>query len=194
MTGVMLGTALALAGTIAGCSRSEIVAPHDTISPVGQFTANASTDWAYVDLSTGDTTAQTDASTSTNWDIAFKTTSVMLNGGANGPGGVTGYCLCQNATATDDAILAMTPESEEPAFTETTAASVPTSASVWDPDVFANDPWYKYDLAGDHHISPTFNVYLVKRGATVYKLQLINYYGPAGETRQITVRYSKVIG
>lgn len=179
-------------GILGGCSRTEIVAPE--LQPVGQFTVDASTAWAYVDLATGETTAQTDASSSTTWDIGFNATTVELNGGDTGPAGVTGFCLCQNSNATDAAVLQMTPSSEEPAFSNTTSAAIPADETVWSSDVFATDPWYRYDLAGDHRISPTFNVYLVRRGAAVYKLQLIDYYGPAGETRRISVRYSKVRG
>ena len=39
--------------------------------------------------------------TSTDWDLAFFATSVMLNGGEAGPAGVVGHCLCRNANATD---------------------------------------------------------------------------------------------
>jgi hypothetical protein len=120
----------------------------------------------------------------------------VLNGGSAGIGGVTGYCLCQNAGATDAEILAMTPELELSDFEAVTATTVDpaTYSANASPDVFAATPWYKYNLAGDHRISPTFNVYLVRRAETLYKLQLINYYGPAGEIRQVTFRYVRLEG
>jgi hypothetical protein len=86
----------------------------------------------------------------------------------------------------------MTPENQADAFTSVTAAAIPPAPASWSSDVFATNRWYRYDLAGDHRISPTFDVYLVRRGAIVYKIQLINYYGPAGETRRITFRYAKL--
>ena len=183
---------LVTAGLVSGCSRDEITAPEAPV--VGQFTVDASKSWAYVDLTSGDTVPQADAATSTSWDVGFNATSVQLNGGTHGPAGVTGFCVCQNAAATNDQILAMTPDNQEAAFTNVTSASIPVVDDKWTSDVFATNPWYRYDLAGDHRISPTFDVYFVKRGSTVYKLQVINYYGAAGETRRITVRYSKVRG
>jgi len=174
-----------------GCGRNEIVAPTASAT-IGQFTVDASADWAYFSLSSGAAAPQTAAATSTAWDIAFKATSVMLNGGANGPAGMTGFCICQNGAATDDQILAMTPDNQDAGFTTVTASSIPTSDSSWTSDVFDTHAWYRYNITGDHHISPTFDVYLIKRGSTVYKLQLINYYGPAGEVRQISGRFSQV--
>jgi len=183
---------LVAAAFVSGCARDEITAP--AAPTVGQFTVDASRAWAYVDLASGDTVSQTDAANSTTWDIAFNATSVHLNGGTDGPAGVAGFCVCQNAAATNDQILAMTPDNQAAAFTAVTSASIPVVDDKWNSDVFTTSPWYRYDLAGDHRISPTFDVYFVRRGAAVYKLQLINYYGAAGETRRITVRYSKVRG
>ena len=56
-------------------------------------------------------------------------------GGQAGPGGVTGYCLCQNAGATDAQVRAMTPESELGDFEAVSASSIPTDASEWETDV-----------------------------------------------------------
>ena len=69
-----------------------------------------------------------------------------------------------------------------------TTAALPAQAYSSDAfgGVFAGSPWYRYniDASAPNHIHPTFNVYLVKRGADVYKVQLIGYYGPAGESRR----------
>lgn len=180
------------AGVASGCSRSEITAP--ATATVGQFTVDASKAWVYVDLSSGAAVAQTDAAASTTWDIGLNATSVQLNGGANGPAGVMGFCVCQNAAATNDQILQMTADNQDASFSSVTSASIPVVDGKWTSDAFTANPWYRYDLAGDHRVSPTFDVYFVKRGTTVYKLQIVNYYGTAGEARQITVRYSKVRG
>ncbi len=58
--------------------------------------------------------------------------------------------------------------------------------------VFNSHPWYRYNLTGENIIHPTFDVYLIKRGDDVYKVQLINYYGSAGEPRHITLRYARL--
>ena len=62
---------------------------------------------------------------------AFFATNATLNGGEAGPGGVTGFCVCQNAQATDAEVLAMTPESELADFEAVT--SVPAGA-MFSPD------------------------------------------------------------
>lgn len=329
------------AGALAACAPGEISAPPPRSG--GDLVVDASRGWSYVSLTTGSMVTPADPGSATSWDIAFNATSVMLNGGQAGPGGVTGYCICQNATATSAELLAMTPESARPAFERVTAGDVPaqsafqsevltpaisgwytgsgasavadsgktwlvrlsdsvsfakirvlslgapsaqsagtvrlqfavqpssaapfgpvrelsasaapatsidlntgtvtTSATDWDvrvdgwairvnggasgtgkaaatpapagqsfgavttasvdarayqtdrfAGVFAARPWYRYNLAGDRRVTPTFDVYLLRRGSTVYKLQITNYYGPAGEPRQITFRYARLQG
>jgi hypothetical protein len=65
--------------------------------------------------------------------------------------------------------------------------SGPVPASFSDP----NAPLL-YNLAGDNRLSPTFNIYLVKIGTSVYKLQVIDYYNGAGQSGYPTIRYSKI--
>jgi hypothetical protein len=178
--------------TSVGCARGEITLPM-RFEP-NETTVDASAGWVYLDLAAGAPVAQTDASTSLTWDVGFNATNVALNGGASGPAAVTGFCLCQNAGATNDQILAMRPADQQAAFDAVTATSIPPQSAAWSSDVFTTSRWYKYNLAGDNRISPTFDVYLLQRGAVVYKLQLIDYYGPAGETRRIAVRYARLRG
>ena len=80
------------------------------------------------------------------------------------------------------------------AFAAITTAAVDARAYATDryAGVFATQPWYEYNILGDHRISPNFNVYLVKRGSEVYKVQLISYYATDGTSRQITVRYARL--
>jgi hypothetical protein len=336
--------ASALLALASACDRAEVTAPVDL--PAGTVTLDASRGWAYLSLAQGGAVTPADPLTSAGWDVAFNATSVMLNGGQAGPGGVTGYCVCQNAAAnpSTEQLLAFTVESERADFDAVTAASVPaatqfvadqltpaiagwttgtgtaaraasdkawlvrlrdstgyaklrvvslqnptaaaagrvtleyaaqptataplsavrtlavdvpatggarvdllggaatTSATAWDlqldgwtmrvnggasgagkgaatpatqafadvgnafagaanayrtdtyAGVFGQQPWYKYNLRADHRITPTFDVYLVRRGSAVYKLQVVGYYGPAGETRRITVRYAQLAG
>ena len=327
----------ALVTALSACSSEELQAPPDT--PDGSITIDASAGWAFLSLSAQSPVSVTDPAGSTAWDIAFNATRVMLNGGAAGPGGVVGYCLCQNAGASDDEVVGFTAEGEaadfeqvsgsqipDPAsfeadqlvpalrgwYTGTGAAAVPATGTTWllrlengigyaklrpvalgaptdahpgpvtleyavqpaadqpfgpvqtvtldgstptaldlatgsaGPSVdgwdlrlegfvirlnggvsgagnaaaatttesfetvttaavdsrafqqdgfagvFASHPWYRYNLTGENIIHPTFEVYLVRRGAEVYKLQLTDYYGPAGEPRRITVRYARL--
>jgi hypothetical protein len=334
--------ALALIATsivAAACGNDELSAPPE--SHEGTLTANASAGWAYASLADSAIVTPAEPATSTEWDVAFNATRVMLNGGAAGPGGVSAFCICQNASATDAQVIAMTEESGLADFEGIDASDIPveglfvadslipafkgwyagsgagataavgktylirlnddtsfaklrvislaspsaadagtvrieyavqvnaaaafgavdtidlpaagptmvdlnagatvTSGTGWDlkvsgwhvlanggvsgsgkvgvyadttafanvttavlpaqayasdafGGVFAGSPWYRYniDASAPNHIHPTFNVYLLKRGAEVNKVQLIDYYGPAGETRRITFRFARL--
>lgn len=324
----------------AACSDTDpvIVEPEDAT-----LTVDASTGWAYVDLAaTATEVVVAERSTSTVWDIAFNATRVMLNGGSAGPGGVEGYCVCQNAGATDAQVEAMTAAGEQADFEAVTLAAVPASAEAWETDAldaaiagwysydmtthqvsavpervwqvrgagatpeyaklhvteiadatqagarvtieyavqssagaamgdvqtavldgrtepvyfdfatgvsdanewdimlegyeirvnggvsgtggagavqssegfgdladasgapaghyrgdafggaFTSHPWYRYNLDGNHTIFPTYDVYLIRRGAEVYKVQLTGYYNTAGDPRRITFRYARL--
>jgi len=336
---ILAAAALLLPFAATACGNDEISAPPG--ADEGTITANSSAGWAYASLADSAIVTPADPATSTDWDIAFNATKVMLNGGAAGPAGVSAYCICQNAAATDAQVIAMTPESELADFDAVEAAAIPpaglfvadtllpafkgwytgtgaaatvaagktfllrlnddtsfakvrvislagpsaanagtvrieyavqvngaaafgavdtidlpaagptlvdlnagavvTSGTAWDLKVsgweiltnsgvsgsgkvgvyadttafadvttavlpaqaygsdafgglFAGSPWYRYNIdpSAPNHIHPTFNVYLVKRGTVVYKVQLINYYGPAGETRRITFRFARL--
>src|SRR5687768_13697374 len=102
------------------CVGSETVAPPEELE--GTLTVDARNGWAFVSLENeAVVTPGTSFGTSTTWDIAFNATAVMLNGGLAGPGGVSGYCICQNATATDAQLLAMTADGELADFGAVTA-------------------------------------------------------------------------
>lgn len=51
---------------------------------------------------------------------------------------------------------------------------------------------FLYNLAGDNRLSPTYNIYLVKVGAAIYKIQLIGYYGATGLSGYPTIRYARI--
>lgn len=310
-------------------------------------TLDGSAGWAFADLDAASpAVAVANPGTNASWDIAVNATSVMLNGGQAGPGGVTGWCLCQNESATNAEVQAFTAEGNRAAFESTTAADAPADAAAWRADslasaisgwwaydpathavsavpskvfyvrtaegtayaklrvtnlvdaarthagqvtleyavqpsatapmgetrqttvdvsggrvyfdlltgavssaddwdlalegydirvnggasgsgqagavaateafeeitsaagppasafrgdtyggVFKQKPWYRYNLTGsDHQVWPTFNVYLLRRGDALYKVQLISYYSAAGEPRRITLRYARLNG
>jgi hypothetical protein len=51
---------------------------------------------------------------------------------------------------------------------------------------------FLYDLAGDTRLTPTFNIFLVKIGTAVYKLQVTSYYSTTGASGYPTIRYEKI--
>jgi hypothetical protein len=135
-------------------------------------TVNVGSGRTYFDLTSG---AITDAA---NWDIAFDGYAIRVNGGVSGNGTIR-------------ALTMTTPPFG--AVTATLAASVP--ANVYTADsysgTFGLKPWYRYNITGtDNQIWPTYDVYLVRRGSDVFKVQLVGYYDTGGRSRQITVRYA----
>ena len=178
---------LLLAGA---CARGEITLPAQDAATL--VSLDASTTWAYVELSSGTGVAPANAAASTAWDIGFNGTSVLLNGGTSGPGGIVAYCVCQNATASDQQLASFTPDNQLASFQSVTVADVPPATANWSAEVFATSPWFRFNIGGDNRVHPTFSVYLIKRGSVVYKLQVTSYYGPAGEPRRIGIRYVRV--
>jgi hypothetical protein len=177
---------------LGACSDSGTGPEEDNGPPT--FTVNAVSDTIFVSLGEAPRTVSvSDRSASTAWDLAISTTVILANGGVDGPGGVTVHCICQNVGATGTQIAAMTPQSELAAFTAVTAAQIPPDGNAWSPTAIVDNPWYWYDI-DIHFIYPTFNVYLLKRGSAVYKLQFVNYYGPAGQSRQVQFRYERLVG
>lgn len=178
---------------VAACDNS----PTDpAVEVIRTTTVDASTNWAYAAFA-GDSAqvvSIADPAASAAWDLGFFKTSVRMNGGQTGPAGVVGYCICQNAGTSDADLQKMTAQSELADFEAVTRAQLPPAGAAWTSDVFDSASWYRYNLAGNHQIWPTYDVYLVKRGSDIYKVQLIGYYGPAGETRRITFRYAKLVG
>jgi hypothetical protein len=130
----------------------------------------------YFDLSAGG------IGTSASWDLAFDGWNIRSNGGVSGSGSVKAVLDQTTAFTSIDAAY---------------AATAPAQAYRGDTysGAFAQNPWYRYNITGtDNQIWPVFNVYLVRRGNAVFKVQLTGYYSPAGAPRNITVRYAKIAG
>jgi hypothetical protein len=128
----------------------------------------------YFDFTTGA------VSSASAWDIQFDGFTIRLNSGVSGSGTVRGLNTGASSFASIDAAF---------------ASSAPAVAFRSDAfgGVFAKKPWYRYNITGtDNQIWPTFNVYLISVGSSVYRIQLISYYDTAGTARQITLRYSRI--
>jgi hypothetical protein len=179
-----------LALTVAGCS-SDPTGPSGP-PPINTITVQ-STSAVYLTLDdTARIVAVSDPATSAGWDISVLTTAITLNGGTTGPGGVTGYCLCANASATSEQVRAMTSAGQLAAFENVTAADIPATAEFRG-DVFTTQRWYRYNITGtDNQIWPVYNIYLIRRGTSVYKIQITGYYNAAAEPRHVTLRYARL--
>lgn len=175
---------IAISTLASACATSEVTAPPAQVA--GTFMVDASTTWAYVSLAdSAVVTPVPTAAESMAWDIGFSATNVALNTAA----GVTAACLCQNASATNDQVLTMTAASEQADFDAVKAVPAGVTFTA---DAFTASKYYRYNILGDHRISPTFDVYLVKRGTSVYALQVIGYYDSTNKSRQVSFRYKQI--
>lgn len=126
-------------------------------------------------------TAQMGASVS-GWDVKLDGFALRTNGGVSATAGGNVGVLTDPSTPFADITVAY-------------ASSAPTIAYRNDTysGVFAASPWYRYNITGtDNQIWPVFNVYLVKRGSKVWKVQIISYYSASAQPRHITVRYEQI--
>ncbi len=136
----------------------------------------------YVNLSTGTTSA----SSATAWDIALQGYTISLNGGASGSGNAAAVPLVPSTYYASYAAITAIPVG---------AAGIPPTAFIPDGTggAFLTVAPYEYDQAA-HQVYPTYDVYLVKRGTSVYKVQVIGYYSTAGVFGSLTLRYAKIAG
>jgi hypothetical protein len=114
---------------------------------------------------------------SSGWDLSIDGYAVRVNGGVSGSGSA-------GALLTSESFASIAAPSGDI-----------TNLYVTDAfgGVFTQSPWYRYNLTGqDHQIWPTFDVFLIRKGETVYKVQIIGYYSTAGDSRWITFRYERL--
>lgn len=138
------------------CSEStETVGPEPEQEP-SVVTVDASTGWAYLSLTANGPVpvSVADPASSDQWDLAVFATSVMLNGGDAGPGGVEGFCVC-NGAMTEAEVLAATDAMGLERFQDVGPAAVPASEDAWMSDelVPAFAGWWSYNPV-THQVSP----------------------------------------
>jgi len=117
--------------------------------------------WAYLNLLEGKVVDIEDAATSLKWDLGFKRTAVIVNGGISGSG-----------------------EAEAQAFDDISFEDVleaPEGDYVSDTDQIAtfarDDGWYTYTGPPNHWVLPNDKVYVLRSAAGNYaKLRFIGYY------------------
>lgn len=137
-----------LLSSLAACE-SEVAAPEEEVFEEGEisFDASSPTEFVYLDLANGTRVSPSDPAASTEWHMAFRRFSVRLNSGVSGPGSVSGYNLGNNAGASADQVVALTPEDGEAAFRAVTEADIPASSAFLE-DGLAPDPgssWFRFD-------------------------------------------------
>ncbi len=147
--------------------------------------------YTFFNFETGKEIPLSDSATA-NWNIAFKGTTILLNGGTSGPSNVTGQVLTSSTFNT----LSTAPSSGY--NTDGTSKAIPTGSG---------NGWYNYNYipadGGPHSITAfTDRIVVVKLSNGNYvKLEILNYYqgaplsipttgGPyAGVGKYYTFRY-----
>jgi hypothetical protein len=118
-----------------------------------------------------------------NWDLQFNSSTSELSIAPN--------AACNAGTypgPSTPSFAAVTTASDAPQFaTYLSELEGPIPSNVEDPDA----P-FRYNLAGNQRLHPTFNTYLVKSGDRVYKLQVIDYYSATGTGGFPTIRYARI--
>ena len=125
--------------------------------------------WAYVNLTEGETVDIADAATSMAWDLGFKRTGVIANGGVSGPG-KTGALALEDIPFEE---VLEAPEGEYVSDTE----QITTFAR--------GDGWYTYTGPPNHWVLPNPRIYILRipadptasEGPYYYaKIRFIGYY------------------
>lgn len=142
--------------------------------------------WAYINLTEGETVDIADAATSMAWNLGFKRTGVIVNGGVSGPG-KTGALALEDISFED---VLEAPKEEYVSDTEQIAT-------------FARgDGWYTYTGPPNHWVLPNSKVYILRipadptaesEGPYDYaKVRFIGYY-ENNETKEgsgyVTIEY-----
>lgn len=115
--------------------------------------------WTYINLTEGETVDIADPATSMAWDLGFKRTAVIVNGGASGPG-KTGALILKDISFED---VLKAPEDDYVSDTDQIAT-------------FARgDGWYTYTGPPNHWVLPNPKVYVLRIAAHT-KTQPANPY------------------
>ncbi len=136
----------------------------------------------YVNLSTGTTST----SSASPWDIAMLGYTIYVNGGSSGTGNVGAVSLVPSTFYASYAAITQIPVG---------ATGIPSTAFGTDGagGAFLAAQPYRYD-GTSHQVYPTYDVYLVKKGSAIYKIQIINYYSTGGAFGYVMLRYAKLSG
>lgn len=174
--------------TAAGSSATQRIADLD-----------ASAGGAYLDLVTGTTTVLTEseAASSTAWDVGFRRSAVFLNGGVAGTKGVRGVDLDATRTDADPDVCLMSEASEQARFDAMGSAELAAQGLAWatsEVEGAFGDDWYAYDPVA-HAIGPGNGTFIVRAadGATFFKLAVTAIEGASrADAGRVGVRFAPI--
>lgn len=173
--------ALLLVGASAACD-SSTTPSLDGEDPIGALTVAAVDEWGFAALGDPANEVQVaERAQSADWHLGFFATSVMLNGGDAGPGGVEGVCVCQNEGLSDAQVMGLDEASGLEDFEDVTIADVPADEDAWESDelVPAVDGWWSYDMTTHQVSADPAAVFKVRTadGASFAKLHVTHLEG-----------------
>jgi hypothetical protein len=136
--------------------------------------------YAFFSLERNEAVAVTDSATN-KWDIAFRSTTILVNGGTSGPG--LGGAFVQTGSTFDDYAKVATDSVFKTDNTATPLFAIPTGSG---------NGWYNYNTS-TNVITPIPGRILVVRTATgkYAKVEITSYYkdAPATPDANSTARY-----
>lgn len=144
--------------------------------------ATSEEQWVYLDLESGQQLDVADGTQSAAWDLGFRRTTIAIDGGISGPGGMEAVALEGVAFAD---------------VTEVPAEGWVTDAADGDDDDMEPDlalaGWYAYDFM-THVLTPLPLVYVVRTvEGNAYKLEVLDYYDEAGTSAVYTIRWAPLV-
>lgn len=144
-------------------------------------------------LATGETFPLTlaEAAGSKEWDLCFRRSSISVNGGLGGPGGVEAVDLDRDATASEtlEEVMARTAESELARFEAVTFAQLSDAKLPWRGDRIVSAFSDRWILPGSSPLAPESFTWLVAGadGTTPFFVAFESFVG-ATDTHPGTVR------
>lgn len=130
-----------------------------------------------------DTRAEVECAEEANtWDVMFEVSgriyAIWTNGGVHGHGAGAAFGVMD-----PDFAATIRSASDIPGwFTDSTGG------------VILDQPWQTYNVHGTHDVTANYRVYAADTGAAAYKFQIRSYYGAAGETARLQLRYAAMDG
>jgi len=176
-----LASLVLVAGLFTACSKDDtgtVTLTATTATNIAAEPTLSGNRYTFYSLENNQVVAATDSAT-TKWDIAFRSTNIITNGGASGPG--TGGAFVQKA-ATFDTYKTIPADSAFKVDAATTFAITTGSGNGW----------YNYDFA-TNIISPIpGNILVIRTASGKYaKVEILSYYkdAPASPLATSTARY-----
>ncbi len=141
--------------------------------------------FTYFSFGTGAVASPATPSTSVDWDIAFKSTTIIANSGVSGAGTVS---VKRHAGADFDALT----KADASGYVIDAADGADSDTAV-DNGFLLGDAWYHYAGAPTHLVTPKDHVYVVRANSgKYYKMKVVSYYDAAGTARYVTFKWAEI--